>query len=110
MAHIHTESTDDVVDKHRLNTTFYGAKHVSHMLQSQTAQGGIELVLYARKDIEIGKGSFGQVYLEKRENDSLIAPEVRAVKEIKVDFAKQQKWNWKRETEALILLNQSEVS
>ena len=110
MADTFLERRNILVSNARLSAEFYGPYLVGHALPSSSIRDGGQRVMYARQGIALGKGSFGQIYPEYAQNDCPGAPPVRAVKEINKSFLLQQKLDWEREVEAMIVLTQSEVS
>lgn len=92
-------STDLVVGYHKLDTEFFSG-HVQHTTFRSDVLGGRRRVRVVKKwyrDREIGRGSFGTVFLERSEEG-----ENRAVK----DIAKNKNINidYKRELIAMAIL------
>lgn len=98
-----------MVETTRLETTFYGPYNVGHIITHSDGVPGIEHMLYARQGIAVGKGQYGQIYLELALNESARCPRARAVKEVNKKYSSDHRIDWKREVEALALLSTTEV-
>jgi serine/threonine protein kinase len=104
--HLFSENIQDF----RLRTTPYGQSLVGHTISWSDPTPGSEQVLYKRHGLPLGKGQYGEIYLEQAQNPTERAPKVRAVKEVNKAFSVQHKIDWKREIEALAILSQPQVS
>ena len=94
-------SPDLVIDYHKLDTKFL-ADHVQHTtFRSDASQGRrrVKVVKKWYRDRELGRGSFGTVFLERSEKG-----EYRAVKEIAKDKNSTIKIDYKRELTAMAIL------
>ena len=94
-------SLDLAVDYHKLDTKFF-ADHVQHTtFRSDASQGKrrVKVVKKWYRDRELGRGSFGTVFLERSEKG-----EYRAVKEIAKDKNSTIKIDYKRELTAMAIL------
>ena len=90
-----------VIDYHRLDTKFF-AGHVQHITFRSDASQGRRRVKEVRnwyRKREIGRGSFGTVFLEGSEGG-----EYRAVKEIAKDKGSRVKIDYRRELMAMAIL------
>lgn len=68
-----------------------------------------QTVLYARQKIALGKGQFGQIYLENAQNECEGFPSIRAVKEINKAYSSDHGIDWEREIGALAILSSCDV-
>ena len=100
----------DIIDGFRLPTTQYGQFAVGHIVSWSDPAPGSENVLYMRHGPPLGKGQYGEIYLEQAPNPTARAPKTRAVKEVNKTFSELHKIDWKREIEALVILSQPQVS
>ena len=94
-------SPDIVIGYHKLDTEFFTG-HVQHtMLRSDAAQGRrrVKVVKKWYRDRELGRGSFGTVFLERSERG-----EYRAVKEIARDRNSTVRIDYRRELMAMAIL------
>ena len=94
-------SSDLVIGYHKLNTEFF-AGHVQHTtFRSDTSQGRrqVRVVKKWHSEREVGRGSFGTVFLEKSERG-----EHRAVKEIAKDRNGALRIDYRRELMAMAIL------
>jgi hypothetical protein len=94
-------SPDFVIGFHKLDTRFF-SDHVQHTTFHSDASLGVRQVRVVRtwyRGREIGRGSFGTVFLETSEKG-----EIRAVKEIAKDKNSQIKIDYKRELMAMAML------
>ena len=91
------------ISYHRLDTTFFDG-HVQHAtFHSDTALGQrrVKVLENWYRDRELGRGTFGTVYLERSGKG-----ELRAVKEIAKDRNSQIGIDYKRELAAMAILRQ----
>ena len=94
-------SLDLVIDYHRLDTEFFKG-YVRHTtFHSDASQGGRQLKVVKKwyRDRELGRGSFGTVFLERSGK-----VEQRAVKEIAKDKNSGTPIDYKRELMAMAVL------
>lgn len=98
-----------VIEKAKLPVDHYGKFMVGHNISYSLGETMIERVLYMRQGTPLGKGQYGDVFLEQAQNECSVAPKFRAVKEINKDFSAKHNIEWQREVEALVVLSQSEV-
>ena len=90
-----------VIDYHKLDTKFF-AGHVQHTTFHSDAAKGKRRVKEVKswyRNREIGRGSFGTVFLERSERG-----EYRAVKEIAKDKGSRIKIDYRRELMAMAIL------
>ena len=94
-------SSEIVIGYHKLDTTFY-TNHVQHItLRSDASQGKrrVKEVNSWYRDREIGRGSFGTVFLERSQKG-----EYRAVKVIAKDMNSTRRIDSRRELMAMAIL------
>ena len=94
-------STDLVVGYHKLDTVFFSG-HVQHTtFHSDLPRGRrrVEVVKKWYRDRELGRGTFGRVFLERSERG-----EDRAVKEIAKRKDARMKIDYRRELMAMAIL------
>ena len=99
-------SPDLVIDYHKLDTKFF-ADHVQHTtFRSDASQGRrrVKVVKKWYRDRELGRGSFGTVFLERSEKERSEKGEYRAVKEIAKDKNSRIMIDYKRELTAMAIL------
>ena len=99
-------SLDLAVDYHKLDTKFF-ADHVQHTtFRSDASQGRrrVKVVKKWYRDRELGRGSFGTVFLERSEKERSEKGEYRAVKEIAKDKNSRIMIDYKRELTAMAML------
>ena len=92
-------STELVIGDHKLDTEFFTG-YVQHTTFRSDASRGRRRVKVVKKwyrDRELGRGSFGTVFLEKSEKE-----EYRAVKEIAKDKNSTVKIDYRRELMELV--------
>ena len=94
-------ASQDLVTDYKLKTKFFNG-HVQHTTFCSDASRGrrrVEVVTNWSKERELGRGSFGTVFLEKTEKG-----ERRAVKEIMKDKNSRAKIDYRRELGAMAML------
>lgn len=96
-------SLNSVLQDSYLTAFFYGPLLVGHHVDATNT------ILYAREKIALGKGQFGQIYLENAKNECEGFPLIRAVKEINKTYSSDHNIQWQREIQALAILSSCDV-
>lgn len=99
-----------LVESFKLPTQRYGKLMVGHTYGVGDGNSTVEQVLYMRQGSVLGKGQYGEVYLEEAQNKCLKAPHFRAVKEVDKAFSTKNQIEWRRELEALATFSKPKVS
>ena len=94
-------SLDLVIGYHRLDTEFFNGyvRHTTFQSDPPRGRRRVKVVKKWYKTRELGRGSFGTVFLERSERG-----ERRAVKEIAKDKNSRTAINYRRELAAMVVL------